>query len=297
MSESFASTYLLPVVIGIIMFNLGLNLRLKDFGRILHNPASFFVGLFSQMVLLPFIAFMIAHAAPLAPEIKVGIVIIAACPGGAVSNLITYYLKGNVPLSISLTSVNSFLILITIPIIVHLGLNFFMGESSPINMPVTQTIGRVFLMIIIPVIIGMFVRARKAKTANRIERILKYGTVVLLAVVYSFVIFEKNDGSMTSIDRYLEIAPYVFILNVIGMFLGYLLARIFRFNTAKQITLAVEVGIQNSALAITIASGAAFLGSHKMALPAVVYGMFTFFNAVIFGLIIKKWLGYNPLKQ
>lgn len=290
MSESFASTYLLPVVIGIIMFNLGLSLRLRDFRRILQNPTSFFVGLFSQMVVLPALAFGIASLSGLSPETRVGIVIIAACPGGAVSNLITYYLKGNVPLSISLTSVNSFLILITIPLIVHLGLNTFMTEASYIEMPVLYTISRVFLMIIIPVIVGMIVRARARKTADKMEGFLKYATVVLLAIVYSFVIFEKNGGSMTSLEQYLKITPWVFALNVIGMSMGYILARLFRFGIARQITLSVEVGIQNSALAITIASGAAFLGNHEMAIPAVVYGMFTFFNAVIFGLIIKKWL-------
>lgn len=290
MSESFASTYLLPVVIGIIMFNLGLSLRLRDFRRILQNPTSFFVGLFSQMVVLPALAFGIASLSNLSPETKVGIVIIAACPGGAVSNLITYYLKGNVPLSISLTSVNSFLILITIPLIVHLGLNTFMTEASYIEMPVLYTISRVFLMIIIPVIVGMIVRARARKIADRLEGFLKYATVVLLAIVYSFVIFEKNGGTMTSLDQYLRITPWVFALNIIGMTMGYILARLFRFGIARQITLSVEVGIQNSALAITIASGTTFLGNHEMAIPAVVYGMFTFFNAVIFGLIIKKWL-------
>lgn len=290
MSDSFASTYLLPVVIGIIMFNLGLTLRIGDFRRILQHPASFFVGLFSQMVLLPLIAFGIASMADLSPALKVGIVIIAACPGGAVSNLITYYLKGNVPLSISLTSVNSFLILLTIPLIVHLGLQTFLDESEMIQMPVFMTIFRVFVMIIIPVLFGMFLRARLSNLADKLERILKYLVLVFLAVVYSIVIFEKDGGSMTSIREYLEIAPYVFALNVFGMFTGYFLARLSGFNKAKQITLAVEIGIQNSALAITIAGGAAFLGSHQMALPAVVYGMFTFFNAIIFGLIIKKWL-------
>ncbi len=295
MSGSFASTYLLPVVIGIIMFNLGLSLRLSDFGRILHNPGSFFVGLFSQMIILPGLAFAIAAMSPLAPAVKVGIVIIAACPGGAVSNMITYYLKGNVPLSISLTSVNSFLILFTIPLIVHLGLITFMTESQYINMPVLYTLSRVFTMIIIPVIIGMVVRARARKLAEKLEGFLKYATIILLAVVFSFVIFEKNGGSITQIDRYLKITPYVLALNIAGMLVGFFAARIFRFGTAKQITLSIEVGIQNSALAITIAGSTAFLGNHEMALPAVVYGMFTFFNAVIFGWIIKKWFPSHHL--
>jgi BASS family bile acid:Na+ symporter len=119
---------------------------------------------------------------------------------------------------------------------------------------------------------------------------LKYITLVLLAGVYSVVIFQKDGNGGMNFTQYLNIIPFVFSLNVIGMFLGYFLARLSGFNTAKQITLAVEIGIQNSALAITLASSPAFLGSHQMAIPAVVYGGFTFFNAVIFGLIIRKWL-------
>lgn len=288
MFETVASTYYLPIVIAVIMFNLGLGLRLEDFRYIFLYPKAFFVGLFSQMVLLPAVAFGIALISGLSPELKTGIIIIAACPGGAVSNLITYYLKGNVPLSISLTSVNSFLILFTIPALVYLGMEVFLEESEQINLPVAYMVGRIFLMILVPVAVGMFVRWRNEKRAENIEQYLKYIMLVLLAGVYSLVIFQKNDGSITTFAQYLKIIPYVFALNVIGMFLGYWLARISNCNLAKQITLSVEIGIQNSALAITIAS--AFLGSHTIALPAVIYGAFTFFNAVIFGLIIRKWL-------
>ena len=288
MGYSFASTYLLPFVIAIIMFNLGLGLKIEDFRNIYFHPRAFFTGLFSQMILLPLVAFGISAISDLTPQLKTGIIIIAACPGGAVSNLITYYLKGNVPLSIALTSVNSLLIVFTIPFVVYLGLETFMNEGTYIHLPVFYTIARIFLMIIIPVTIGMYIRRKHPGIADTINQYMKYIILILLAGVYFLVVFEEKGGSITDINRYLNIMPYVFSLNVIGMFIGFFIARICGFNLSKQITLSVEVGIQNSALAITVASS--FLGSREMALPSLVYGIFTFFNAVIFGLFIRKQL-------
>lgn len=294
MEGNFASTYMLPIVIGIIMINLGFSLDLRDFKEIIKNPKQIVIGLISQMILLPLIAFGIANISGLSPELKVGIMIIAACPGGAVSNLITYWLKGSVPLCISLTTLNSFLILITMPAIVYFSLYFFTGDAGIIDTPVTSMIIKIFFMILIPVGIGMYVRYKNKPGAQKLESYMKYLTTLLLAVVYSFVIFEKKDGEMTKLSEYMEIAPWVFAMNVLGMTAGFLMGRWNRLNIKKQITLSVEVGIQNSALAITIAGSEVFLGNHEMALPAVVYGAFTFFNAVIFGMIIKK---INPRKN
>lgn len=290
MQSSLVSTYFLPVVLAIIMFNLGLSLRLSDFKSILKHPRQLIVGLVAQIIILPLIAFAIANISGLSNELKVGIMIIAACPGGAVSNLITYYLKGSVPLSVSLTTVNSVVILGSLPAIIWIALTHFLGESELVSISVQETILKIFAMILIPTGLGMLLRHKKRTTAHKIEQIMKYLSLILLALVYSFVIFEKNGGQRTLISEYLEIAPWVFLLNLSGMLTGFWIARFSGLNIAKQITLSIEVGIQNSALAITIASSAAFLGSHQMALPAVVYGMFTFFSAVIFGLIIKKWV-------
>ncbi|NBC82208.1 MAG: bile acid:sodium symporter family protein [Bacteroidetes bacterium] len=291
MNGSFFSTYSLPIVIGLIMFTLGLSLRFRDFRRIVEQPKPLLIGLLSQMILLPGIAFMIAHLADLSPAIKAGIVVIAACPGGATSNLITYHLKGDVPLSISLTSLNSIIILVTIPLIVFLALKTFMHESGFIELPIKDTIFKIFYMILIPTAIGMTVRRFYPRFANEVEKYMKYITTILLAFVFAMVVFEKdNGGSDNPFDIYLKVAPYVFALNVLGMITGYVIARLLRFNKKKQITLPVEVGIQNSALAITITSSPVFLGNYDMAIPALVYGLFTFFNAVLFGLIIKKWL-------
>ncbi|MGM0649236.1 MAG: bile acid:sodium symporter family protein, partial [Bacteroidota bacterium] len=191
------------------MINLGLSLDIRDFKEIIKNPRQVVIGLISQMILLPLIAFGIANISGLSPELKVGIMIIAACPGGAVANLITYWLKGSVPLCISLTSLNSILILITLPAIVYFSLYFFTGDAGLIAMPVSSMIIKIFFMILIPVAIGMYVRYRNKSGAEKIESYLKYLTTLLLAVVYSFVIFEKNDGEMTKLNEYLEIAPWV----------------------------------------------------------------------------------------
>lgn len=289
MGASLFSTYLLPVVIGIIMLNLGLTLTLQDFKNILIQPRALIIGLICQMIILPLIAFSIASLSGLSEELKVGIIIIAACPGGATSNLITYLLKGNVPLSVSLTAVNSVLILFSIPAIVFVALQVFMEKSTMIELPVLQTILKIFYMIIIPTSIGILIRARFKRFAKRTARYMKFITTALLAIVYLFVILENNNGdTISTINDYFIVAPFVLALNIIGMFTGYFAARMFGYEKPKQITLSVEVGIQNSALAITIASSEVFLGNHVMAIPALVYGLFTFFNAVIFGLIIKK---------
>lgn len=221
---------------------------------------------------------------------QVGIVIIAACPGGSTSNLITYLLKGDVALSISLTSINSILILFSIPAITNLALEFFLGKQELISLPFFRTVLKIFLMILLPTFVGILVRRKAPHAAIRIEKIMKYATTFLLAVVFAFTIFANKNFSDTLFRLYLSTAPIVFLLNHLGMFSEYLSGYLARFDKSKMITLVIEIGIQNSALAITIASSQAFLGNPQMAVPALIYGMFTLFNAVVFGYIIKKWI-------
>lgn len=279
------------------MLNLGLTLTLQDFKNIVIQPRPLIIGLIGQMIILPLIAFSIASVSWLTDELKVGIILIAACPGGATSNLITYLLKGDVPLSVSLTAVNSALILITIPLITYLALHAFMEQSELIELPVFTTIIKIFYMIIIPTAIGITVRAYFKKFAKNTARYMKFITTALLAVVYLFVILEKNNGdTISTIADYMVVAPYVLVLNILGMLTGYFTGRLFGYGKPRQITFSVEIGIQNSALAITIASSEVFLGNHQMAIPALVYGLFTFFNAVLFGLIIKKIFKDRPTK-
>ncbi len=284
------SDYFLPFVIGLIMFNLGLSLTFKDFKRTFALPKALIIGICCQMILLPLIALGLAYISGLPPAIKVGLVIIAACPGGATSNLITYLLKGDVALSISLTSVNSVLILFSIPSIMYLTLQAFLDESTMIALPFFQTILKILLMIILPTFIGLLVRFKAPRDANEVEKRMKYITTLLLAVVFTFTIIDNDYKTTNTSQLYISTAPFAFALNIFGMLSGYIIGRIAGFSKRRLITLVIEIGIQNSALAITIASSQVFLGNVQMAIPAIIYGMFTFFNAAIFGYIIKKWL-------
>lgn len=289
MEASLFSQYILPVTLGLIMLNLGLSLRFEDFRLIFTEPKALVTGLLCQMILLPGLAFGIAALSGLPGPVKIGIVLISICPGGATSNLITYLLKGNVALSISLTSINSILILFTIPAFVFLATRLFMNHEAVVYLPFLPTILKIFLMILLPTAIGIIIRHRFPQFARIVEKYMKYITTILLALVFLFVIFTSHHEGDYGFGLYLHIAPLVFLLNVMGMASGYYAGRFLRFDKARLITLAVEVGIQNSALAITIASSPVFLDNPVMAIPAVIYGMFTFFNAVIFGYIIRRW--------
>ncbi len=270
------------------MFNLGLSLTFENFRRIIHYPKPLIVGLFSQMILLPLIAFIIAYFSGLSPEFKIGIILIAICPGGATANLITYWLKGNVALSISLTSINSLLILITIPLMLFFSMTVFAAEGNFVVLPFWETVGNVFLMVILPVMLGLLFKHYYNERAIKVERVLKYISTFLLAVVFSFAIFLNKDGDKSLIDFYRQVIPHVILLNVLGMLAGFFAGWIFRFKTDTLITLPIEVGIQNSTLAITIAISASFLNNPMISVPATVYGMFTFFTALIFGYLVKR---------
>ncbi|MDT8400390.1 MAG: bile acid:sodium symporter family protein [Bacteroidales bacterium] len=289
MEASLFSQYILPVTLALIMITLGLSLNFGDFKTIFATPKALITGLACQMLLLPAIAFTIASLSSLPGPIKLGIVLISICPGGATSNLITYLLKGDVALSISLTSINSILILFTIPAFVMLAGRMFMAEEALVTMPFGSTILKIFLMILLPTAVGIIIRQRFPKKAGVVEKYMKYITTILLAVVYLFVIITSNNESEHPMQLYLRIAPLVLLLNLSGMGSGYFLGRWLRFRKPKLVTLSVEVGIQNSALAITIASSPVFLNDTSMALPAVIYGMFTFFNAILFGMIVNRW--------
>jgi len=290
------SNIFLPAVIALIMLNLGLSLSYNEVKKTLTRPKAIIVGLISQMALLPGLAFLLAYLSGLDPVYQIGIVLIAACPGGATSNLIAYLLKGNVSLSITLTSINSLLILISIPFLMFLGFQVFSHETEIIKMPFLQTVAKILLMILLPAGLGFLYRLKNREKARKFEKILKYISTGLLAIVYLFAIITNQNTNDFSYKIYLQVVPFVLALNVMGMLSGYAMARIFKFDVSRIITMSVEVGIQNSALAITLATSSVFIGQPKMAIPAIVYGLFTFFNAIIFGIIMKRLI-YKEFKN
>ncbi|RLD72201.1 MAG: bile acid:sodium symporter family protein [Bacteroidetes bacterium] len=289
--QSLFTEYFLPVTLAIITLGMGLSLTDQDFRNIFSQPKAVIIGLCCQMILLPLIAFLIARSIHIDPLFKVGLMIIAACPGGATSNLITYLLRGNVALSISMTAINSLITLITIPIVVTISLEAFIHTDANIHLSVGETVIKVFLITLLPAFAGTRIRKRLPNFADKLERPLRIILPLLLLVVFSGVIFiDQGTASATRAD-FFEIFPYTLLLNAAAMGAGLLIARLLSLSVKNQYTISIEVGLQNSALAIFVA--ATLLKSNSMALVPVVYGSFTFFSTLLFGWMVKK-VSWHP---
>ncbi len=280
------SEYFLPATLALITLGMGLSITHQDVRNIFFRPRAVLIGITSQMLLLPLVACGIALVSNLDPMFKVGLIIIASCPGGATSNLLTYLLRGNVALSISMTAINSLITLITIPLSVSIALLVFLHADAEIHLDVWGTVLKVFMLTIVPAYIGITIRHHKTAFAEGLNRPLKFILPIILFVVYVAVVFlDEGDETATKSD-FLNLVPYALLLNALSMFLGWQVAWITKLKSRDRFTIAIEVGLQNSALAIYVASS--ILGSTKMALVAVVYGSFTFFSTALFAWIIKR---------
>ncbi len=286
---------LVSAVTGLIMFGIGLTLQPADFRNIMVFPKAFFTALFSQMVALPVIAFIIAYFAPVSPEFKIGLVILAASPGGATAGFITYFLKGDVALSVSLTSVNSFLTLFSIPLIVNIALQIYMGETTQIQLPVMDTIIHIFFITIIPASLGIIFSHYQEKAAMRIERVLKFVMILMLLIVFiiKFFLGESDGGVAFKPTDFLNIIPYALLLNFCCLLFGYMFLKLFGLKHRSRITASIESGVHNTSLAILIAG--TIIGNQEMVKPILLYAMFSFWTSLLFGyaanIVHEKWGG------
>lgn len=282
------STYFLPATLVIIMIGIGLSITGNDLKNIITEPRNLVVGLASQLILLPVIAFIIAAFSNLRPEYKVGLIIISACPGGITSNLVNYIIRGNVALCVSITVVNGIITLLTIPLIVRFALQFHMGQEAEIMLPVLDTISKIFMLTVVPASVGVYIRKKQETWALKIQDPLRIILPLLLFSVYAGVIFLEGNGEPGRDFNFIRLVPYALLLNVLSMTAGLLVPKALKLTKQNQFTIAVEVGLQNSTLAIFIAS--TLLGSQEMALVAVVYGSFSFFTTILFGYLARTFL-------
>ncbi len=265
------STIILAASLFIIMLGMGLSLVTDDFKRVLIYPKAVIVGLVSQLILLPIIGFGVASLFDVRPEIAVGIMILAACPGGPTSNLIAHLAKGNTALSVTLTAFSSFITILTIPFIVNFALEQFMDQSEFIKLDVVQTILQVMVIIIIPIVIGMMIRKYKTAFALKMERPVRIASgVVIMLVIVGLCVKEKDN-----MLPYLQEAGIVsLVLNVVTMFVGYRVAKLFSLNDKAAVSISIESGIQNGTLAISIA--VVLLNNTEFAIAPAVYGLLMF---------------------
>lgn len=288
MSATVVVDLAVSTVLGMVMFGVGLSLTLSDFISIIRHPRAFFTALTAQMVGLPIIAFIISLIAPIPAVLKVGFIILAASPGGATSGFLTYIWRGNVALSLSLTAVNSFLTLFSIPIVVNIGLLVFIGRETDLHLPFWETVSQIFFITIIPAFIGLFVRQRFPVFANKINKPAKYVMLVLLGTVFAIKMFagESHGGAGLKWSDLLVITPVALIQNAGCLFFGYFFMKYMQLPHASRITAAMESGVQNTTLAFLIANN--LLGNQDMVKPALVYSLYSFWTACLFAYQANK---------
>lgn len=287
MTDNLFSHYLMPVAIAFIMFGIGINLRFGDFKQTFRRPKAVITGLAAQMVLLPVIAFLINLLFDIDPIYKVGFVLIAACPGGTTSNLVTLFLRGRLALAVSLTAFNSFLILFTIPIITNLALNTYEGLDAQIELPVLNTVWNMLITVLLPTFIGMLYRHYFPGASYKTKKVINVSMTLFLLLVFIGIFTLENTGSANLVE-YLYLFIPAILLNVISMFAGYALSLWVGIRNRGRFTIAIQVGLQNSALAIYVASK--LINQPEMAIVAIIYSSFTLFTTTLWAYIMKRYL-------
>lgn len=280
--------YLLPASIAVIMFGIGLGLTVSDFKRVLVAPKAVVFGLFGQLMLMPLIGFGIAYAFDLDPIYQLGIVLIAACPGGTSSNIVTYMLNGRVALSVSMTAFNSFLIILTIPLILDLAFSLFWTSSKEVHLSMFGTFRDVLLTVFIPVLAGLAARHYFPIIVEKIRKPLRYILPGIMFCVFLLVLINEKQSGDKSLVEYWDLLLPAICLNVLVMFVGFYGSGAAGINHEGKYTIAIEMGLQNSALAIFLANNV--IKIEGLSLIAVLYGSFSFFSTLIIAWIMKRYM-------
>jgi BASS family bile acid:Na+ symporter len=282
MQASILTDLLLPLSIGIIMFGLGLSLTWEDFKRVARYPLAVGGGLFLQVILLPFAALLIAVALKLSPNYALGLMLVAAAPGGATANIYSHLAKGDVALNITLTAVNSVLALITLPIVINLSLEYFFGAGQYVPPP-HRKIVEVAAIILIPVLIGMFVRARSEAFAKRMEKPVKIFSIVVLTILILAAIYIERANLLSSI---VAVGLACLLFNVVSMLTGYLAPLALKLPERQAIAITMEIGIHNTALAIYVALNV--LNNPAASLVPGIYTLCMYLTATLFAVYVSK---------
>ena len=267
----------LPISLAIIMFGMGLTLVVGDFARLFTYPKAVIVGLCNQLIFLPLIGFSIILLFDLSSSMAIGIMILALCPGGPTSNLITQVARGNIGLSVTLTALASLITVFTIPIILSKAITYFTGETGVvIELPIVQTMLQILIITVIPVSIGMVIRKKNEGFALRMERPMRTASTVLFVIIFLLVMIANKD---LIVEAMKEVGLATLLLNLSTMALGYITARAFRIKGKSQISITIESGIQNGTLAFVIAT--TILNNVEMGLPTGAYSIWMFITGGI----------------
>ncbi|WP_103866493.1 bile acid:sodium symporter family protein [Aquimarina sp. I32.4] len=270
------STIILAGSLIIIMLGMGLSLVVGDFKRIFIYPKAILLGLTNQILILPLLGFLLATLFPIEPEISIGIMILAACPGGPTSNLISHLAKGDIALSVSLTALSSFITILTIPFIINFALLHFLEEGEMIELDIAKTIIQILVITVIPVGIGMLIRRYNEAFALRMTKPVRRASGIVIILVIAGITIKEKDNIVFYIQQAGAVA---LCLNVITMAVGYYSAKLFKIRNKSAVSIAIESGIQNGTLAISIA--VVLLGNTSFAVAPAVYSLLMFFTGGI----------------
>jgi len=274
---------ILPLALAFIMFALGLGLTGADFLRVVKQPRDFFVGTFSQIILLPIIAFILVKLFSVSPELAIGVMIIAAAPGGVTSNILTSFARGDVALSISLTAIISLLSVITVPFIILTSLTLIEDSSLDLNISLTNMAISMFLIVTVPVIIGMIFRKLASNASMKFEPIAKKVSAVLFVIVLLGAILAEKKNI---ISYFAEAGLITLTLNVVMMVVAYYVAQLLASGTKQKKCITIECGLQNGTLAIFVATS--IFGGGIYVIPAATYSLIMFLTSLIFIYFVRK---------
>jgi len=289
MDGDIVTSILLPAILAFIMFSLGLGLTVADFVRIVRQPRALLVGVLCHFVLLPLACFILIKLVGLSGTFAIGFMILAACPTGTTSNLLTYIARGDVALAVSFTAVASVATIFTLPPIVIWSMQHFGGNAQAVNVPVGLMMGQIFLMLGVPVGLGMLVRnrwpagaLRWEPRATRVAAVL-FILIVLGAVAKNWALLVENAGSL---------AGFAILLNLLMLACGFLAARLARLSRAQSVTLGIETAVQNATLAIVIAS--TVLQDDALAVPGGLYGVLMYAGGLLFAFGMRRLTAQKP---
>lgn len=274
---STLTTIGLPIALGIIMLGLGLSLTVSDFTRVAKHPKAVFIALVCQLLILPAVCFGLVLAFKLPPVLAVGMMMLAASPGGSTANLYSHLFRGDVALNISLTALNSVIAVVTLPLITNLAIAYFMPGDTTLGLQLSKTV-EVFVIVLAPVAIGMLVRKWRPAFAEAMDKPVRITSVVLLIIVIAGAIVSNLEILLENLG---QLALITVLFCLISLLVGFFVPRLFRVDRRQAIASSFEIGIHNATLAIVIAQ--TVLGSLELSLPAAVYGVLMFFVALAFG--------------
>lgn len=280
--------YLISLVLALIMFGIGSSLTPKDYKNIFRSPRALFTGLILQMVFLPLMGIGVLQLSDLNDYFRAGLFILTLCPGGTTSNFISYIVKADVALSISLTSINSLIILFSIPFFISIGLPLFLKSDADVQLSFFDTMGEVFLVILLPAALGLLFNQRFPRLSKKLQEPLKYINIILLAIVFMIKYFagEQSGGSGLTMSEIWKLLPMAFLIHVLALFIAFSVSILLRLKPERSVTIGIEVGLQNTTLALLITG--TIIGNNAMVKPVLVYALFSFFTTTAFGLIAKR---------